>query len=37
MNRMEEFNLLMQELEENTPDLSPALRKAKRKIRRYKG
>lgn len=31
MNRMEEFNLLMQELEENTPDLSPALRKAKRK------
>ena len=31
MNRMEEFNLLLRELEENTPDLNPALRKAKRK------
>ena len=31
MNRTEEFSVLMQELEENTPDLSAALRKAKRK------
>lgn len=31
MSRTEEFNLLMQELEENTPDLSGAIGRAKRK------